>query len=360
MGHCFVILLLTVRGDELGDSDKATNNELAIDELAKDELANDDPAANVQKKSGSNNIVCLGYTAATANTFEYPSYGTATMLAKRMPATPVSIRDALHPSGLLFHVVDGVSSPFAAIDMKTARFLKGALKESGVSGRNTLLDMFQARLVKRKCEDVDSQLEPRDEWKASLRMTIHVNIPECIATAVRDIARQHRIVLQPPMLNSYPDFENPTRAVAKMDVEEEKGPELIRQNSLYDDTVDARRISDHVERNALNLAKLFASADNLQEADQPKGVKTAMLSHQRQGLHFLLEHERDAFDADEDMPKGPIDLDEDMPKDPIDPDEDTPKGVVQCPRIWEKTQNIDDKTNPYYTNLVLGIQSSPS
>ena len=134
--------------------------------------------------------------AATANTFEYPSYGTVSMLAKGMPVTPVSIRDALHPSGLLFHVVDGVLSPFAAIDMKTARFLKGALKQSGVSGCNTLIDMFQARLVKRKCEDVDSQLEPRDEWKASLRMTIHVNIPECIATAVWDIARQHRIVLQ--------------------------------------------------------------------------------------------------------------------------------------------------------------------
>jgi hypothetical protein len=129
------------------------------------------------------------------------------------------------------------------------------------------------------------------------------------------------------MLHTYAVFEDPA-AILPVD-EKEDGPDNVQQEALlYDD--DELDLLDDVERNAINLKKLFASANDLPEAEQPKGVKTPLLSYQKQGLHFLLERERD----------------------PFDPEEDAPKGIVQSLGIWEA---IQEESGAVYYNKVLGM-----
>jgi hypothetical protein len=294
--------------------------------------ANNEAAANAQNIRDGNRVVCVGYVASMAHAFQYPNYGTVSRAKKLMPYMTVTLRDTLCVSGLRFHVVDGNYLAFATVDMKSARFLKDVIK---LSGANKFLDKIGARLLERDRLHADFELEAGEPWNEHLRMNVHVNVPKRIAMSVLGIARQHGLKIHPPMLLNHPVFEDPTKSIQpvdKMDSGEEEGPELIGRDIAYDDADYAQDLAREVERNALHLKALFASADALPSAKQPEGIKTALLPYQLQGLHFLLERERDPFDQDGNKERG----------------------IVQSLNIWEQIHDEDREPKIYFYNKVLG------
>jgi hypothetical protein len=281
--------------------------------------------ANAEKMRDGNKTVCLGYISSIAHAFAYPNYGTVARSKKTMPETTVSIRDTLNVTGLRFQAVDGNYKAFAWVDVKTARLLKDIIK---LAGGVKFMEKLQVHLAERDRIENDWDLKPQSPWECNLRMTVHVNVPKRIAGAALRVARQHGVRILPPMLHTYPVFEEPktTSAAEGTDIGDEDELEIAKGFLDEDSGVD----DSDVERNAVTLKQLFSSPDELPEAEQPEAVQTSLLPYQKQGLHFMLERERDPFD-----------------------DEEKPKGIAKGLYIWEEIQD-NPQQRPYYYNKVLG------
>ncbi|KAF2664193.1 hypothetical protein BT63DRAFT_103085 [Microthyrium microscopicum] len=253
------------------------------------DLTNSDDELKMVKVStkthkDNNRIVCLGrLEPCKAIAYKVPNPGHIPEKLKEWPRMRIRIRNIRHLSGQFFVLTDPANNDFAKLDIETARLLrninalcKGAFK----------LDKLDIQLKRRRMglgEEVGTFF--MGGVKPHLAIDIALNVPKSVAREVLKAVERQRfrlVAIQSRGVDAY--------------IEDDDGFEDEVEHWVVPVTErTADYSSEQVEREALLLVNHHTQNTAIPGMEQPDILASTLMDHQKQGLHFMTEREKDPY-----------------------------------------------------------------
>lgn len=207
--------------------------------------------------------------------YRYPNHGTLSKSTKSIPKIPVSIRDNLHDTRLIFLLYDGQNKDFGRLHTDAARFLREALDDCPGFSLNSL----RLYLRERPLDAKESKKSPNDLFEKALRFDIHLNVRRDVAEDILALIAKLKLKLSPP--------------TASIEHYKPGLTELEEQIELLDANHCSEAFFEKVDQHADDVAQfLKASNGGLPELEPPNSVITQLYTHQKQALWFMREREK--------------------------------------------------------------------
>lgn len=244
-------------------------------------MTDDDDVAIVQ--SIEDKEVCYGRVdnaKVQAHQVPYPN-PKATYLSKtEWPSMKLSLQ-RFPGKNLIIRVIDPAGHDFGNIDVRSSLGLV-PLMDSAFSNVR-----LQARLDSRKKKPGDY---PGNLTSDTYFATINVYGPKRHATAIGKFLSQKQVYLrQPYSVDKGIEVDNPHAA---------KHPVLPRatipgtSSGVSSSTSYVSRTVEEIRNDVLNMFDSLEKSENLPEMEPDPRITTPLLSHQKQGLHFMTEREK--------------------------------------------------------------------
>lgn len=220
--------------------------------------------------------VCFGMihkASISAHTVPATAFGTDTFPGN-WPSIPITLRRGGNPGTLIVCALDPTGREFGCVDINTARALVPLL--------DLKLVRVQARIIprpKRQGETVGAQ--------TSINVSIYINLygPEEKGTTVGNLLSQKNVFLQDPMGADRVEYRNPHYQESTTQNWAKHGPQ--RTNTYVS------RTAEEIRADVNNVFDGLEQSDNLPEMDPDPRIKTPLLKHQKQGLHFMTNKEKE-------------------------------------------------------------------
>ena len=228
--------------------------------------------------------VCVGrIDGARVNAHRIPCSKTPiTPTAKMwMPQKVQLTRRPGHNTSII-GVIDNTGRDFGTIDVKTASVLATL-----IDNQNTSKIRVQARLDPR----------PRKPWEMPgqsvsdhYSITLVLYCPLRLVAGIGKMFSQRQIWLRdPPSIASGVELVNPHTPKDHTP----KQRTLAASTSRYTGTTQIQRTQEEVRQDVFRIFDSLKQSDELPQKENPKLIKTPLLAHQRQALHFMTEREKD-------------------------------------------------------------------
>lgn len=222
--------------------------------------------------------VCFGMihkASISAHTVPATAFGTD-VFPDNWPPIPITLRREGKPGTLIVCALDPIGREFGCVDINTARALIPLI--------DLKLVRVQARILsrpKRQGEAVGA--------RASVNVSIYINLygPEEKGTTVGNLLSQKNVFLQNPMGADRLEYRNPHYRDGTTQGWAKHGPQ--RANNIgY-----VSRTAEEIRADVNNVFDGLEQSDNLPEMDPDPRIKTPLLKHQKQGLHFMTNKEKE-------------------------------------------------------------------
>lgn len=248
------------------------------------DLTEDDDDDVVHVVSSRTKEVCFGMihkAHISAHTVPATAFGTD-KFPENWPSIPITLRRGGSPDTLIVCALDPTGREFGCVDINTARALVPLL--------DLKLVRVQARIIprqKRQGEVVGAV--------TSVMVSIYINLygPEDKGTTVGTLLSQKNVFLQNPMGADKVEYKNPhyrdTQSGGR-----NGGPQR-GSNIGY-----VSRTAEEIRADVNNVFDGLEQSDNLPEMDPDPRIKTPLLKHQKQGLYFMTNREKERTFSEED------------------------------------------------------------
>ncbi|CAK4031125.1 Helicase-like transcription factor [Lecanosticta acicola] len=254
------------------------------------DLTNDDDEVQLVKdassKGGTEEVVCLGILHGKANASRIPAYppNKQRVIKDYWPPMKVKFqRASIDPRSMLIHLFDNHQDKFATLDSKLASALCPMLSASDVNGIR--LKIFLKQRAKKEGEYMG---KPVSE---SMGLQIELSSPRNKADAIGRFLSQKQLFLTAA----------PNRERYDPQAPQNFGPSKSTQNKGQSTTYTVQRTQEEMRREQDALFdELSKAGENLPSMEANSNIITSQLfDHQKQALHFLMDHERDDFEGDD-------------------------------------------------------------
>lgn len=242
------------------------------------DLTEDDDDVIHLVKVPHNKEVCFGMihkASISAHTVPATAFGTD-VFPDNWPPIPISLRRGGNPGTLIVCALDPVGREFGCVDINTARALIPLL--------DLKLVRVQARTLsrpKRQGEAVGARV--------SINISIYINLygPEEKGATVGNLLSQKNVFLQNPLSADRLEYKNPHYRDGTVQGWAKNGGSQ-RSNIGY-----VSRTAEEIRADVNNVFDGLEQSDNLPEMDPDPQIKTPLLKHQKQGLHFMTNKEKE-------------------------------------------------------------------
>jgi hypothetical protein len=196
-------------------------------------------------------------------------------------------------------VTDPTNREFGRVDMKTAQGLAPLMDSAKQNGL-----MWIALTEPRRKQPGEGP--PGSALSTLIALTLQLYCPRRVAHDLGRYLKGKNIALGDPVveLQKY-DYYNPQTA-ASFNTQEAMQPDFeIPSNGGYSGSRYASNNSfvlrsvDEVRSDVLNMFDAIVNLKDIPERDTPRMLKTQLMKHQRQALHFLCDKEAEWTDEDE-------------------------------------------------------------
>lgn len=237
----------------------------------------DDDAVNLLKTPHIKEV-CFGMireASISAHTVPATAFGTD-IFPDNWPSIPITLRRGGNPGTLIVCALDPIGREFGCVDINTARALIPLL--------DLKLVRVQARTLprpKRQGEAVGARV--------SVNVSLYINLygPEEKGITVGDLLSQKSVFLQSPMNGDRLEYRNPHYRDGTMQGAKHGGPQ--RANNIgY-----VSRTAEEIRADVNNVFDGLEQSENLPEMDPDPRIKTPLLKHQKQGLYFMTNKEKE-------------------------------------------------------------------
>ncbi|KAL7269867.1 hypothetical protein RUND412_007451 [Rhizina undulata] len=199
------------------------------------------------------------------------------------PLIPVKLLRG-NPDSLVICAIDHSGKEFGCVDINTARALAPLMDKK--------LVRTQARLMAREKRGGE---KVGDQVSQHLKMFINIYGTKNVIATVGTMLSQKNVFLQRPLYSDGLEYKNPHYG--------ENNARTWSRSSGRSNGSGPSYVSRTAEEAKADVNGVFDSllrSDKLPEMDPPAGIKTPLLSHQKQGLYFLKSKERErTFSEDE-------------------------------------------------------------
>lgn len=243
------------------------------------DLTEDDDDVIHLAKASHTKEVCFGMihkASISAHTVPATAFGTD-VFPDNWPPIPIILRRGGNPGTLIVCALDPVGREFGCVDINTARALIPLL--------DLKLVRVQARTLsrpKRQGEAVGARV--------SVNISIYINLygPEEKGATVGNLLSQKNVFLQNPMSADRLEYKNPHYRDGIMQGWAKHGGPQRTNNTGY-----VSRTAEEIRADVNNVFDGLEQSDNLPEMDPDPQIKTPLLKHQKQGLHFMTNKEKE-------------------------------------------------------------------
>ncbi|KAL9057536.1 MAG: hypothetical protein Q9162_002268 [Coniocarpon cinnabarinum] len=238
-----------------------------------------------------NREVCVGkIDGAQVNAHRIPHPGKNSMVTQKVwPAQKVTLARRPGLNTHIISVIDASGRDFGTIDVKTASVLA------------PLMDYIKTSKIR-----IHARLDmrPRDAWEMPGQsiskhypITLIVYCPYNMVNGTGRAFSQKNIFLRDPQqLPANVELVNPH--TPKDHAPRQKA--LVASTSRYSGNTQVTRTQEEVRQDVFRMFDSIKQTEDLPQREQPKMIKTPLLSHQKQALYFMTEREKDKRNEAED------------------------------------------------------------
>lgn len=273
-------------GGELGEYVKEKQREAAQKQSSSGVIdLTDDKDDDIVIVDNMDREVCAGrIEGARVNAHRIPSPKMAGFMGTQKVWPALKVQLARRP-GSNTHII-GVSDPLnkdcGTIDVRTATVL-APLMDSVKTSKVRL----QAKLDSRPKKPYEF---PGQSCSEHYSITIVIYAPRKMIAGIGKLFMQHQVFLRDPtMVDRGIDLVNPH---APKDFAPKRA-NLAASSSRYTTGGSVVRTQEETRNDVLKIFDSIKASDDLPEMTQPSVIKTSLLKHQKQALHFMTEREKD-------------------------------------------------------------------
>lgn len=232
--------------------------------------------------------VCYGRLDGTkvhAHQLPNPS-GKAVYLSKgQWPSMKLELR-RLPGKDSIIRVIDPMGKDFGTVDVRTAMALAKVMDSKNPKFRT------QVRLTARNRKNDEF---PGKDCSEYLDMTLNLYGPKSKVQVIGKFLSQKNVYLRTPfMVDTHVEIINPHAPVATAPRTSTGGTSCnIGPGSGY-----VTRTVEEVRNDVIGMFDSLQQSENLPEMDADRHITTELLSHQKQGLYFLTEKEKERVFSD--------------------------------------------------------------
>lgn len=253
------------------------------------DLTNDDDDDVVLVKDNMEREVCLGRIEhAHVNAHMVPHPKMNMMSANTKTWMPFKVELGRRGANTqIIPVRDPLSKDFGTIDVRTATVLAQLMD----SARTTKIRL-EARLDPRKKEPFET---PGQLTSKSMPITIHVYAPLKFAKGLGRLFSQRQVWLREPHANlGGREYFNP-QAPQDFGPKRKKvqAASAARYSSPSLGHSQINRTAEEIRNDVFRVFDTLKAGDELSEMEPPSSIKTPLLVHQKQGLHWLVGREKE-------------------------------------------------------------------
>lgn len=260
-----------------------------------DLTADDDDDVILTHSTGPdpNEEVCMGMLQAKINADRVPAASSFALGTVRTAWPSSKISMTQHPGEpRVLNMVDRNGNRFGKLDLRTADALAPL-----ITGKHTTKLRWQAILVSRKRKPNE---QPGDQISDLLDVQIYLYVPRKLVAGIGKNLSQKQVFLSNP-LNPEPRKEVVNPHVPKMTFI----PKTTVYNRLPQDSSSySQRTVEEIRNDVQTMFDSLAKVEDLPEMEPNMAIiKTPLMSHQKQALHFMTRQET-ALVLDETSPDG--------------------------------------------------------
>lgn len=227
--------------------------------------------------------VCYGRIENTkVHAHLIPNPGTkATFLSKAdWPSMKLDLHVMPGKNHIIIRVLDPTDTDFGTIDVRTALGLSSILTAKTPKFR------AQARLTPRKRKPDEIPGCPCSEY---FNITINLYGPKSSATAIGKFLGQKQLYLRTPyMVDAGCEVYNPHQPKTETVVRTAMSGRSGGLSNSY-----ASRTAEEIRNDVRGMFDSLQKSENLPEMEPSPLITTELLTHQKQGLHFMVNKEKD-------------------------------------------------------------------
>lgn len=229
--------------------------------------------------------VCFGMihkASISAHTVPATAFGTD-IFPTNWPPIPITLRRGGNPETLMVCALDPTGKEFGCVDINTAR---------------ALVPLLDLKLVRVQAKIMARPKRPGEVIGASTSVSVQIYInlygPEEKGIMVGSLLSQKNVFLQQPMEKDRVEYKNPQYQDGSSQV-------WARHSAQRSSSAGyVSRTAEEIRADVNNVFDRLEQSDNLPEMEPDPRIKTPLLKHQKQGLHFMTNKEKERTFGEDD------------------------------------------------------------